>query len=198
MGKRSIEIEPWMIGDMLFVLHCLGVPHVIAPEQIEAEQFAAALTICTHHKYDYVVSPDSDSLLFGARHLVKRDKKKMYLYDLGALLTKYKLTQSELTKVSVALGSDFAPKTKGIGAKTVLKKIASIELSDAQKAAMAIFTKRLTLDEINNAEWHHGQMLEDGTLIDTLLDWLEHDKNFNRGRVQQRIAKVKASRPSQK
>ena len=82
--------------DTIFMLNLLDIPWMYAPPGFDAEHIAA---IATNEeifkvKMDYVLSQDVDSLLFGAKKLLKRDikKKKFYEYDLNTLLNENNIT----------------------------------------------------------------------------------------------------------
>lgn len=197
--KRCFKIQEYHIKDVQFMLDCFNITWCVAPYRLnneykdpyESEHVCAMLT--QENKYgldvlmDYVLSPDADTLLFGAKKTIKRQrekgkKNKFYEYDLGKILNENNLTQDDLIKIGLILGSDFAMKTKGIGIKSIFKKIPKtklknkefletlteeqkdnindlkmyeiIKLSKEQQIAFdEIFTKTMTPEEIDSIEW---------------------------------------------
>jgi flap endonuclease-1 len=199
LKKRTFTVETWMIEDVQFMLDKLGIPWMEAPVGYEGEHIAACLT-----KNDIahaVLSPDYDTLIFGAKQLIKRDtsktrsksKKVYYLYILEKLRESYKITQDDLIKIALCLGTDFNKKIKGIGEKTVLKKyhIISDFLEDNVdnvddkyveeiKNAYNYFKKECPIDigNINNYNLLN-EPLSDGKKINEYLEWLVECKGYN-------------------
>jgi hypothetical protein len=133
--KSAFCLEEFYIADVKFMLDCLNIPWIEAPEGYESEQICAILTNSNNlgvPMMDYVLTIDADTLLFGAKKIIKRDlrKKKLFEYSLETILNDYKLTQNELIKIGLILGSDFAPKTSGVGPKTILKNLTKTQLKN--------------------------------------------------------------------
>lgn len=197
--KRAHSISKSAISDVIFMLNMLDIPWVECPAGFEAEQLAAFSTYnkkILGHYMDYILTPDVDALLFGGKCLIKRDtrKKKLFKYDLYKLLDDYTLTQDELIKIGIILGTDFAPKTPRIGEKTVLKKYKDVVLSDEQNIAFnCIFKRKLTDVEIDNIVVNNvdNEPFIDMEKYKSLLDWLESVKSFNRERIMKQFAKQK-------
>ena len=186
-----------IVNDCKFILDCFNITWCIAPKGIEAEHLAAILTKTNELDFraDFVYSTDVDALLYGAKKLVRniksKGKKILQLYDLDDILLDNNITQPELQKIGIILGSDHSPKTPGIGPKTVLRKFRNIELTNEQKNAIEVFNKPI---DIKNIEFNNydNNILEDSVKINKLLDWLE-TKNFSRIRIKTQILKVRPS-----
>lgn len=122
LKKQTFRIETWMIDEIKFMLECFGIPYLVAPENVEAECFAANMT-CV----DGVFSPDADAILFGAECLIKCSRGELQLYYLSDILNDHGITREQLIMTGVVLGCDFFKDKKTvfprIGVKTVLKKI---------------------------------------------------------------------------
>lgn len=162
--KRIYGMNDSHVFDLICLLNWFNIPWIEAPPGYEAEQICS---MCTYDKSilgftaDYVMSPDSDPIPFGARHLIKQNKrdKKYYEFNLQQILEDFKITMDDLIKICVILGCDIGShgdinsklettKTKGIGPKTVLKKYKTVELSEEyQKPAFERFKKKLTDEE---------------------------------------------------
>ena len=77
---------------------------------IEAECLAAYMEMTG--MVDYVLSRDSDSIVYGAKNLISYDSKnKGFRYwNADVIKQKYNLTQEDFRKIAVILGGDFAEK----------------------------------------------------------------------------------------
>jgi 5'-3' exonuclease len=105
-----------------------GMKLVTAPAGFEAEQTCASLA----EKVDgFVVSEDSDSLVFGAPVFVKGFPNNLQVVVLHEFLKELGITRDQLIDVSLMSGCDFASKIPGVGiAKAIeaVKKFGSIEM----------------------------------------------------------------------
>lgn len=195
--KVSFSMKHFYIEDVKFMLNMLDIPWVECPPGYEAEQICAFATNINifDRRIDYVLTPDADCLLFGAKQLIKRDirKKKLFRYDRMDILDKYELTRENFIKIGLILGTDFASKTPRIGPKTVLKKYKDVQLSDEQATAYKLFTKKLSEDELSSTKQsivNAGKLpFTDKKKYTQLLDWLELVKNFNRARIVKQFTK---------
>lgn len=214
LKKRVFSIKSWMATDIKFMLDKMNIPWIDAPPGYEGEHLAAYLT--RHNIADAVLSSDTDTLIFGAKQLIKRDtrkstknKKKFLLYTLSELLKKYKIDQDSLIKISLCLGTDFNPNgIRLIGEKTVLKKYKKIdelldELNNPNiektedrknylkeiKRAFDQFKRECPVD-ITQMHNYNEKVLSNQEKLSSLLDWLELEKNFNRKRLETMLNKV--------
>lgn len=157
---KTFSVTYTQIDECIQLLILFGCKVTIAPQGIEAECLCAVIS---NDLGGCVYSPDSDSLLFGAKQLIRRDKQKKtqsYLtYSLNALLTKHEISQEQLIQIGIAMGSDFAEKSPKIGVKTVIPaiKAGKIVFSDRQKQAIALFTAQCDVTNVkftnNNANY---------------------------------------------
>lgn len=193
LSKAKFGINEKIVSDMKFILNCLGVPWIEVNDcNYEAEHLCAQLTI--DGVADYVYTQDSDALLFGAVKMIRKctkktlnngDKiikncKKLYeVYELDKILKNNEIERKDLIKAGVILGTDFSKKTKGIGPKTVLKKLKQVDLTEEQKKAINIFNTKIPYDknEINRSSSNK----------DKLIDWLVNGKGFNVNRVEKML-----------
>lgn len=197
--KVAFVMKRFYTDDIIFILNMLEIPWMECPPGYDAEQIAAFATNTKDIfgvKMNYVLTPDADTLLFGAKKLIKRDirKKKLFEYDLNDILTKHDLKLEDLIKIGLILGTDFAKKSPGIGPKTVLKKYKTVTLAADQIAAMANnFKKSLTKTEIKDIIVNNNdtEPFTNSTKYKLLLDWLELVKNFNRARISKQFKKNK-------
>ncbi len=113
-----------VLNDVKFMLESLQIPYYQLSDNIEAEAYCAYL-----YKTDivrYVMSNDSDTLVYGAELLRQQKGKQVFdHYNPTEIKQTLELTDAEFINMCVALGSDDfdVPKVKGIGPKTAVDKI---------------------------------------------------------------------------
>jgi len=134
-AQATSRLEDYMVDDAKRLLKLMGVPHVQAPSEGEAQ----ASHMTRKGDSDYCASQDYDSLLFGAPKLLrnvtisgrrKLPGKKAYVevvpevVDLEKILMDLKITREQLVDIGILVGTDYNPEgVKGIGPKTALKLI---------------------------------------------------------------------------
>lgn len=160
------SLNSTIVQDVKHMLQLLGVGWVESEPEIEAEKLAVQLL--RHKKIDYFITSDSDMILFGG-DFIRPVGKKLLLYSVGDILRHLDITHEQLIRMGIMLGTDFAPKTRGIGPKTVLLRL-DHPLTDRQLEAEQYFKpyiskKNITLSKGNKAE---------------LIEWLVLQKDFNR------------------
>jgi hypothetical protein len=199
--KICFSVSDKIINDIKFILNCFEIPWCIAPKSYEAEGICAFLTNIESKTVDErglsnaVWTTDTDAIIYGADQLIRelkiQKKKTLMLYKIDTLLEDKGIDMIDLRKIAVISGSDHAPKTPGIGAKTVLKKFKNIELTPLQKDAVKVFEKTYDVSKLkwNNTDNLCKKKSFNNDKITQLLDWLE-SKKFNRERIQKQINKV--------
>jgi flap endonuclease-1 len=134
-AQASTYLTKVMIADCVTLLEAMGIPHVQAPSEGEAEAAhlnRRGLTWATG-------SQDYDSILFGAIRLVrnltisgkrKLPNKDIYvevkpeMLETEPLLKSLGISRTQLIDVAILVGTDFNPGgVKGIGPKTALKLV---------------------------------------------------------------------------
>jgi len=162
LEKRCYKLEDYIMSDVKKLLTYMGISWVVAPE--EAEAYCAYLN--KKGDYDYVLSPDSDALVFGATHLIrpyKNDKKKKeyFVYEREDILKTTNLDKNKFIEMSVCMGCDFADKVPGVGPATVIKKIDTIVFNKEQLKAIAYYKsalKNMEEMEINECEFNREKL----------------------------------------
>jgi hypothetical protein len=169
----GIEIDAALIGEIQTMLSLLGVRWIVAPAGSEAEQIGAHLT--RHGALDYFLTGDSDALTFGAARLLRRTNKTSVfdVYEHAALLAHHALTNEEFVHVCCVAGSDFAPKTPGIGPKTLLTRGRITPLTPEQQTAYNYFVSEPLMASI---ERRGGQSTANHV---ALTAWLTGEKSFS-------------------
>lgn len=178
--KGAAPMKSDDVNDIKYMLDLFGIRWTEAPPNVEAEKVCASLPV------DMVLSSDSDSLVYGAKKLLKRclqaQSKTFHIYVLDELLSREQLTQADLIKIAVLLGTDHnRGGRRGIGAKTVLKKFRDIELTAAEQEVFSLFADPL---DISRLEWHHAAADHAA-----LISWLEQEKSFRRDRLDALFAR---------
>jgi flap endonuclease-1 len=202
--KRAFRVETCHIDDVKFILNRFGIAWVEAPEGFEAECVCANMVEYGHA--EAVLSPDMDTLLFGAETLIRRDvrNKKFYKYSLSSVLEDLDMTRRQLVQVGIVLGTDFykdnAKDTSKrlffrIGPKTVVKKIKSGNLEEKFEdpraaAALEHFMAECPDDII---VWHNkpGRREPFSVVLEIsgLIDWLVDEKTFSRANTRKKFRK---------
>ncbi len=132
-AQATSSLKDLMVEDSIRVLDLLGVPHVQAPSEGEAQ----AAYMAAKRDVWAAVSQDFDSLLFGANKLVRNlaisGRRKLPMQqayvqvdpetvDLQTALDELQMSREQLVDLGILIGTDFNPDGfKGIGPKTALK-----------------------------------------------------------------------------
>ena len=176
IAKRTAKLTKYMISDAKRLLCLMGVDIMIAPEGYEAEHLGARLVM--EGTADALITRDADALMFGCPVMLKKEKKKVYTeYKLNDILESLDISIQDFRKVGVALGCDFAPKVKGIGVKTVLRKYKDVVFTERQHSALDYFE----------------QKVPDGTTVpgnqdyQALFDWLTTELGFSKKIVGKKL-----------
>jgi flap endonuclease-1 len=206
-AQATTSMKDYMKDDAQRLLDLMGLPWFQAPSEGEAQ--AAHMT--RRGDADYCASQDYDSLLFGARMLLrnvtisgrrKLPRKNVYVdvvpevFTLDKVLKECGITHEQLIDVGILIGTDFNPGgIKGLGPKTALKLIK--EYGTLENA----------LPHIKNAEFPHPpqqireifmhpEVRSDYTLewkdpnVDGIVDFLVREKDFSENRVRKAVEKM--------
>jgi flap endonuclease-1 len=208
-AQMTSRLKDYMSDDSKRLLTELGVPWIQAPSEGEAQ--AAYLT--RKGDADYCASQDYDSLLFGAKVLVRNvtisgrrkiPRKPVYvevvpeIMKLDEVLKELEITREQLIDVAMLVGTDFNPDgVKGIGPKTALKLIkqhgsleeAMPELEDAEfpaepKRIREIFLNPKVSDNYK-LDWKEPS-------IDGVVRFLCGERDFSEDRVRNALSRMTA------
>lgn len=206
-AQMTSRLKDYMADDSKRLLTELGVPWIQAPSEGEAQ--AAYLT--RKGDTDYCASQDYDSLLFGAKVLVRNvtisgrrkiPKKPVYvevvpeIMKLDEVLKELEITREQLIDIAILVGTDFNPDgVKGIGPKTALKLIkqhGSIEetipeLKDTEfpaepKRIREIFLNPKVTDKYK-LDWKEPN-------IDGVVRFLCGERDFSENRVRKALNRM--------
>lgn len=191
--KSAFTMTSKHVEDVKTLLNGMGVPWVEAPEGIEAEEYAAILTRGPADKRpcDYVLSNDSDVLMFGGSMLrtikvTKEDSKTaktVYIaYNHDEILVACGLKRDQFVRLCVALGTDFNTGIAGCGPKTSMKKL-KLDMINFDVDLLSVYKKILSdkSDRMMSATIHQEPYSRDRIKAFLL------GKNFKEERVDQRL-----------
>lgn len=167
---RRFTVSEEQINEVKHLLKLCGVTYIESPAGLEAEVLAARLTNIKNEngsrKYSAVISNDTDVIVCGGILLTDRNiksksqstkgsgkgNKKLPKNIMGYVLNpvlmckELGITQEQLLDIGLALGTDFNDKVKGVGPKTVVKKVkeGSIEWNEESIVARAHIKNMIT------------------------------------------------------
>ena len=208
-AQQTTSMKDGMVEDSKHLLDLFGIPYIQAPSEGEA---TAALLTTTGHA-DVAASQDFDSILFGAKKLVrnftnsgrrKLPNRNTYIeiepeiIDYQKNLDALGITREQLIDVGILIGTDFNPDGfERIGPKTAIKMIKEYgKLEDVNQiqeqlqtinynAIRKIFLKPETAD-VDNIEF--GQIR-----YDDIVNYLSNERSFSRDRVNSSLNRLKKS-----
>ncbi|HJU13646.1 MAG TPA: flap endonuclease-1 [Candidatus Nitrosotalea sp.] len=142
-AQQTSVLKDDMVEDSKRLLSLFGIPYVQAPSEGEATAAHLTMTGQAHAS----ASQDFDSLLFGAKRLVRNftnsGRRKLpnrnttievepEIIDLDKTLASLGITREQLVDVGIMIGTDFNPDGfERIGPKTALKAIKQYEKLEA-------------------------------------------------------------------
>ncbi|MEM2144116.1 MAG: flap endonuclease-1 [Candidatus Jordarchaeaceae archaeon] len=204
-AQSSTKLTDEMVEESKRLLEAMGVPHVQAPSEGEAQ----AAYMAYRGDAWAVASQDYDCLLFNSPYLVrnltisgrrKLPKKEVYvkvepeLVSLKENLDKLGITREQLIGIGILLGTDYNEGVKGIGVKTAFKLIKEkgsiekvleeekIEIEPPVAEIKQLFLKPKTTDHYQ-IRW---APINKNQVYSILCD--EHD--FSRDRVQKAMERI--------
>jgi len=208
-AQATSSLKDMMVEDSIRVLDLLGVPHVQAPSEGEAQ----AAIMAARGDVWAAVSQDFDSILFGANRLVRNlaisGRRKLPMQqayvqvdpetvDLQTALRELQLSREQLVDLGILIGTDFNPDGfKGIGPKTALKLIRERGSIDSMAQASPDFRSPPELRRIREI-FLNPDVTTNYSLrwkepdIEGLVKFLCGDRDFSEERVRNAVTKAKA------
>lgn len=187
--RSTYRLQREHVEEVKALLTLMGVSWIQAPETVEAEQYGACLSSGREPYCSYVVSADSDVLVFGGnllRPVMEKGKTIYYAYRLADVLERLGLTLDQLRTLAVAMGTDYNKKTPRVGPATILQRVknGTIALTDEQKVAKEFYALDITcrLDEVPRV----SQLDRKG-----VLDYLV-SRGFKREPAEKQLARMRA------
>jgi len=198
-----------MVEDSKRLLELFGIPYIQAPS--EGEATAARLTVTEHA--DVAASQDFDSILFGAKKLVrnftnsgrrKLPNRNTYIeiepeiIDYNKNLEALGITREQLIDVGILIGTDFNPDGfERIGPKTAIKMIKEHgKLEDVKQIQEQLqeidynAIRKIFLEpEVANVD----KIEFNEVRYDNITDYLSNERSFSRDRVNSSLNRLKKS-----
>ena len=208
-AQQTTSMRDGMVDDSKHLLDLFGIPHIQAPS--EGEATAAFLT--KNGMADVAASQDFDSILFGAKNLVrnftnsgrrKLPNRNTYI-DIEPEIINYQknldelgITREQFVDVGILIGTDFNPDGfERIGPKTAIKMIkehgrledvAQIQ-EQLEKINFNAIRKIFLKPEIAKVD-----KIEFGKIdYDGIADYLSNERSFSRDRIDSSLNRLKKS-----
>ena len=208
-AQQTTSMKDGMVEDSKHLLDLFGIPYIQAPSEGEA---TAALLTTTGHA-DVAASQDFDSILFGARKLVrnftnsgrrKLPNRNTYIeiepeiIDYRKNLEALGITREQLIDVGILIGTDFNPDGfERVGPKTAIKMIREYgKLEDVTQIQEQLETidynaiRKIFLEpevaRVDKIEF--GEVKYDG-----IINYLSNERSFSRDRVNSSLNRLKKS-----
>ena len=208
-AQQTTSMKDGMVEDSKHLLDLFGIPYIQAPSEGEA---TAALLTTTGHA-DVAASQDFDSILFGARKLVrnftnsgrrKLPNRNTYI-EIEPEIIDYKknlealgITREQLIDVGILIGTDFNPDGfERVGPKTAIKMIREYgKLEDVTQ-----IQEQLEMIDYNairkiflEPEVARVDKIEFGEVkYDDIISYLSNERSFSRDRVNSSLNRLKKS-----
>ena len=208
-AQQTTSMKDGMVEDSKHLLDLFGIPYIQAPSEGEA---TAALLTTTGHA-DVAASQDFDSILFGARKLVrnftnsgrrKLPNRNTYIeiepeiIDYRKNLEALGITREQLIDVGILIGTDFNPDGfERVGPKTAIKMIREYgRLEDVTQ-----IQEQLEMIDYNairkiflEPEVARVDKIEFGEVkYDDIINYLSNERSFSRDRVNSSLNRLKKS-----
>ncbi len=184
-AKRTSKLTDEMLEDSRKLLDLMGVPHIQAPAEGEAQ-----CTLMVNKGDAWAVgSQDYDALLFGAPRLVKgltmSGKLELALIELDAALSELEISREQLVDLAILVGTDFNDGVHGVGPKKALKAVkeGSLEGYDVPFDEVREVFLNHPVTEDYSVEW--GAVDEEG-----LVNLLSRQHDFGEGRVRKAASEL--------
>ncbi|MEW5936209.1 MAG: flap endonuclease-1 [Candidatus Thermoplasmatota archaeon] len=205
-AMQSTRLTSAMVEEAVALLDALGIPHVHAPGEGEAQ----ASHMASKGDVWAAASQDYDSLLFGTPRLVRNltisgrrkvPRRNIYvsvqpeMVESKGVLDALGITREQLVDLGILVGTDFNAGLKAIGPKKALKMIR--EFGSAEKVLSARGYEIPALDTVREL-FLHPQVTDDYILRwrppdrNRVLEFLCEARGFSKTRVEAAVEKIAA------
>ena len=206
-AQQTTSMRDGMVDDSKHLLDLFGIPHIQAPS--EGEATAALLT--KTGMADVAASQDFDSILFGAKNLVrnftnsgrrKLPNRNTYveiepeIINFQKNLGELGITHEQLIDVGILIGTDFNPDGfERIGPKTAIKMIKEYgRLEDIVQIQEQL--KQIDYDAIRKIflepEIAKVDKIEFGNIdYGGIAEYLSNERSFSRDRIDSSLNRLK-------
>ena len=208
-AQQTTSMKDGMVEDSKHLLDLFGIPYIQAPSEGEA---TAALLTTTGHA-DIAASQDFDSILFGARKLVrnftnsgrrKLPNRNTYI-EIEPEIIDYKknlealgITREQLIDVGILIGTDFNPDGfERVGPKTAIKMIkeyGKLENITQIQEQLEMIDYNAIRKIFLEPEVARVDKIEFGEVkYDDIINYLSNERSFSRDRVNSSLNRLKKS-----
>jgi len=122
LERRCVVFSQKTVQDILYFFELLGIP--VIRENEEADFILAKLSAA--NKIDYILSDDSDVLVFGAKRVLKNfciKEEKCELYEMDEILEKLGVTMNKFVDICILCGCDYTTKIRNMNCRNSLQLI---------------------------------------------------------------------------
>ena len=206
-AQQTTAMRDGMVDESKHLLDLFGIPHIQAPG--EGEATAAHLTISG--KADATASQDFDSILFGAKKLVRNftnsgrrkiPNRNTYIdiepeiIDLQKNLAELKITREQLVDIGILIGTDFNPDGfERIGPKTALKMIREHgrleNIPQIQEHLDKIDYRQIRKIFLKSEAVSVKDIIFNDVDSDSIINYLVKERNFSQERVETALNRLK-------
>ena len=208
-AQQTTSMKDGMVQDSKHLLELFGIPYIQAPSEGEA----TAALVTTMGKADFAASQDFDSILFGAKKLVrnftnsgrrKLPNRNTYIevepeiIDYKKNLTELGITREQLVDVGILIGTDFNPDGfERIGPKTAIKmikengKLENVKQIQDQLSQIDFNAIRKIFLEPETANVDKIEFND--IRYDDITDYMANERSFSRDRVNASLNRLKKS-----
>jgi flap endonuclease-1 len=120
--RRCVVFSQKQVQNILYFFELLGIP--VIRENEEADFILAKLSAA--NKIDYILSDDSDVLVFGAKRVLKNfciKEEKCELYDMGEILVTLGVPMQKFVDICILCGCDYTTKIRNMNCGKSLQLI---------------------------------------------------------------------------
>jgi len=206
-AQQTSVLKDDMVEDSKRLLGLFGIPFVQAPSEGEATAAHMTMTGQAHAS----ASQDFDSLLFGAKKLVRNftnsGKRKLpnrnttievepEIIDLNKTLNDLGITREQLVDIGIMIGTDFNPDGfERIGPKTALKAIKQYgkleEIPQIQEKLDQIDYKQIREIFLNPQVAQVSELKFGDVDYGGMTNYLTKERNFSSERVEASLNRLK-------
>ena len=122
LERRCVVFSQKLVQDILYFFELLGIP--VIRENEEADFILAKLSAA--NKIDYILSDDSDVLVFGAKRVLKNfciKEEKCELYKMEEILANLGITMEKFVDICILCGCDYTTKIRNMNCGKSLQLI---------------------------------------------------------------------------
>ena len=194
-ASASTRIDKYIIDSSKELLTALGINWIQAPEEGEAQ----AAYMSAVGDVDYAVSQDYDSLLFGAKKLLRNmtvSGKRRHVHGklvpvyperfvLDKVLTGLNMSQTDLIYMALLMGTDYNDGIPRIGPKTALKIVKEGKFTERIQESQDIYDPNDLIDYFLNPPIDKQYKIISNRYpnVDKVIEILCEEHGFNEKKV---------------